>query len=316
MGGIWGVVTHPKVRRKGYSRKLLTSLLKTIRESGKMVSCLYPFRESFYERLGYTTFPLPRKIQFSSSTLAPLLKTNLEGNVDIRLIDDGYEEYRNFLEEVRLATHGMALFDYGDRPRTQENKYWLALAKNNNEVIGMIVYNLKGDQVADLLLNAPFFYYKNGQGKYLLLEWLARHIDQATSVQLWLPAFETPETWLSDLTIHSESVTRAPMGRILDITGISGMSIGPGSFSAEIVDDFCPWNQGIWRFEAQDGNLQVTSTQKADCRITIQALSALVYGTHNPEDFKYRNWGNPPLETIKTMKIMFPRMLPHLHEFF
>lgn len=74
MGGIWGAVTHPAVRRKGYSRRVLAHLLAAIREDGRPLSCLYPFRESFYERLGYATFPLPRIAKFSPSALLPLAK--------------------------------------------------------------------------------------------------------------------------------------------------------------------------------------------------------------------------------------------------
>jgi len=39
--------------------------------------CLYPFRESFYERLGYVTFPQPRTARFSPQALLPLLKVKL-----------------------------------------------------------------------------------------------------------------------------------------------------------------------------------------------------------------------------------------------
>lgn len=61
MGGIWGVATRPEARRQGYCRRVLTELLTAVRDSGAVFTTLYPFRESFYERLGYTTFPCPSK---------------------------------------------------------------------------------------------------------------------------------------------------------------------------------------------------------------------------------------------------------------
>jgi hypothetical protein len=54
----------------------------------------------------------------------------------------------------------------------------------------------------------------------------------------------------------------------------------------------------------------------ADCNLTIQALAALVYGTHDPEDFAIRGWGNPSPEVQAVMREMFPPMQPHLHEYF
>lgn len=50
MGGIWGVATHPAARRKGYCRTLMTRLLEAMHQSGRPLSGLYPFRESFYSR--------------------------------------------------------------------------------------------------------------------------------------------------------------------------------------------------------------------------------------------------------------------------
>jgi hypothetical protein len=50
----------------------------------------------------------------------------------------------------------------------------------------------------------------------LLLDWIARHIDQADRAELWLPPYEHPETWLADMQVRIESQERAPMSRILD----------------------------------------------------------------------------------------------------
>ena len=61
------------------------------------------------------------------------------------------------------------------------------------------------------------------QGKYLLLAWIARHIDQANQVEITLPPFELPETWLADLAITTQSAWRSPMGRVVDVAQIGGI---------------------------------------------------------------------------------------------
>jgi hypothetical protein len=58
--------------------------------------------------------------------------------------------------------------------------------------------------------------------------------------------------------------------------------------------------------------LHVSEGGKADCKITIQALSALIYGSHDPNDFQWRRWGNPSPETIATLQSLFPMMRPYL----
>jgi GNAT superfamily N-acetyltransferase len=316
MGGIWGVATRPAARRKGYSRRLLSRLLAAVREEGRVLSCLYPFRESFYQRLGYVTFPQTRTAKLTPSALLPLLKKDLGGQVELVLIGDGYDVYRDYLRKLRERTHGMALFDAEQKASAQRNNFWLALAKVEGEVVGLMLYDLKGKSVAEFNFRAVHFYYDTSQGRYLLLEWIARHVDQASQVEVWLPPFELPETWLADLQVSTAPAFRAPMGRVLDVARIGGMHTGPGRFAARITDPLCPWNGGLWQFETLEGTLQVSAADRADCDLSIQALAALIYGTHDPGDFVIRGWGNPAPGVQDTMRGMFPPRLPYLHEHF
>ena len=79
MGGFADVSTHPKARRKGFVRQLMRYAYEQLREDGRVVSSLYPFRESFYQRLGYVTFPQSRQAIFNAADLHPLFKIELEG---------------------------------------------------------------------------------------------------------------------------------------------------------------------------------------------------------------------------------------------
>jgi predicted acetyltransferase len=317
--GIWGVVTDPAARRKGHCRRLMASLLAAHRDDGRPLSCLYPFRESFYERLGYVTFPLPRTAKLAPSALLPLLKEDLGGEIELLLIGDGYDTYRDYVRRLQQRTHGLAFFVHGQKEQAQKhNRSWVALAKVDGELVGLMLYDLHGKDVGEFTLRAHRFYYDTGQAKYLLLQWIARHVDQASEVELWLPPFEQPETWLADLQVTTTSQKRAPMGRVVDVANIDGMQTGPGHFVARINDPLCPWNEAAWQFETVDGVLQVSraDAEQIDCDLTIQALTALVYGTHDPDDFANRGWGNPPPETQSTMRAMFPPRQPFLHEYF
>ena len=316
MGGIFSVASHPVARRKGYARDVMRYALASLHEKGYAFTCLYPFRESFYERLGYATFPQIRIAKFAPAALLPLLKISLDGEVEHQLIKDGFEHYRDYSHKLRKRIHGMAMFDESDRESGYHKNYWLALAKASGDVVGMMVYQIKGEWPDGLTFNALRFHYTTSLGKYLLLEWIARHIDQVSHVEIRLPPFERPETWFADLQIKTEPPRLNPMGRILDVSQISGMHTGPGQFSARIIDPFCPWNESLWQFKTQDGILQVTPAQEADCELTIQALSTLVYGTHDPADFPFRGWGNPSEEVQRSMLSMFPAAQPYLHEYF
>jgi predicted acetyltransferase len=317
VSGVWGVTTHPAARRKGYCRRLMGALLAANREAGQPLSCLYPFRESFYERLGYATFPRPRTARLNPAALAPLLKQELGGTVEMMLIGDGYDTYREYVQRLQARVHGLGLFIHGDKARAQmQNRSWLALARAGGEVAGLLLYDLKGEEPTQLTLRAHRFYYDTSQAKYMLLQWIARHVDQAREVEIWLPPYEQPEIWLADIRIRTESQARAPMGRVVDVAGLGGMETGPGRFAARISDPLCPWNEGAWQFETAEGTLHVTRAAEADCGLSIQALAALVYGIHDAGDFQFRGWGDPPASVQATMRSVFPPRIPYLHEYF
>ncbi len=317
MGGVWGVAAHPAARRQGCTRQALIRLLQAIHEENRPVSCLYPFRESFYERLGYVTWPQPRQVKFSPANLQPLVKKNLGGEIEWMLIGDGLDAYRDYVYRMQQRTHGMSVFDYANKAQVQKrNSSWLALARVNGSIAGLLVYELKGDEITQFTLRANRFYYDHSQARYLLLQWIAQHIDQAQEVEIWLPPAERPETWLPDLKITSGPIFHAPMSRIVHVAGIQGIQAGTGRFTARINDPICPWNEGVWEFSGNDGILEVRRGDVADCDLEIQGLTALVYGLNDPEDFIFRGWGSPPPQTCAVMRAMFPPTLPYMHEFF
>lgn len=316
MGGFADVSTHPKARRKGYSRQLIQYAFEQLKNDGRVVSSLYPFRESFYERLGYATFPQSRKAIFETANLAPLLQQDLGGEVEMVLSGEGYDAYHAFVQQMLPGVHGMAMFEDPQKESASSNRTWLVLVRNRDDLVGVMEYSTKGDEMMNYTLQVRRFYYKTSQGKYLLLAWLARHIDQATKAELWLPVYEQPNTWFLDIRPKLEPIFVAPMGRVLDIAGIGGMAVGPGSFTAQITDPYCPWNNSTWKFEGVNGTLEVTPTSNAECSLSIQGLSALVYGVNDPADFAIRGWGNPSSELISIMQAMFPPQLPYLHEYY
>jgi len=314
--GVWGVSTSPARRRNGYCRQTMASLLAAERESGKIFSNLYPFRESFYERMGYVSFPLTKIARFTTSSLDPLLKLNSEGEIELQLISEAYSTYRQFLTERQQSWHGMAFFDFPDQAAANRNQFWAALARFNGQIEGLMLYRIQGEEVTKFNFSAVRFYYRTSRARYLMLNWIAQHVDQADRVELWLAADEFPESWLVDLQVKVESAIRPAMNRVLDVENINGMYVGEGSFSAKIIDPLCPWNEASWLFEGREGSLKVMKTLETDCKLTIEGLTALVAGTHDPQDFPLRGWGDPDPALQAIQSQMFPRLCPYMHEMF
>ena len=72
----------------------------------------------------------------------------------------------------------------------------------------------------------------------------------------------------------------------------------------------------MWRFAAEGGQLVVTPGGTPEGALTIQGLSALVYGTHDPGMFGIRGWGEITPALADRLRALFPAVLPYLHEEF
>ena len=314
--GVWGVSTLPSARRKGYCRQTIASLLEVERDSGKVLSNLYPFRESFYQNQGYVAYPLTKIVKFSPANLAPLLDLETGGQLELQLIGPGFQVYRDYLAAMRLGTHGMAFFDYGDQSMADRNRLWLAAARFEGELEGLMLYRLTGEEPTKFNFISVRFYYQTSRARYLFLNWIARHIDQAEQAELWLSPAEFPETWLADFQVKLEAAIRPAMTRVLDVEKIGGMQAGEGNFTARILDPLCPWNEGCWQFRSEGGVLQVARAAAAESVLSIQGLSALVAGTVDPADLTLRGWGDPGPALQAAQRSLFPPRIPYMHEVF
>jgi predicted acetyltransferase len=254
--------------------------------------------------------------RLETQSLSPLLKMGLEGEVKLQYVGEAYDSYREYLVEMRLSQHGMALFDYGDLGRIKQNLFWVATAEIDGRIEGLMMYRILGEEVTKYNFMAGRFYYQTSRARYLLLNWIARHIDQANWAEIWLSQDEYPETWMADMQVKIEASIRPAMSRVLDIEQISGMEAGQGNFSAKVIDPLCPWNEGAWRFESDQGKLRVQKSSTSDCELTIQGLTALISGIHEPQDIPLRGWGNPDASVQAIQREMFPRMNPFMHEMF
>lgn len=313
MAGVAGVTSHPTTRRQGYVKRLMVNLFKEINDAGMPVSMLYPFRESFYERLGYTLFTQIKGITFKPSDMKPLISLDFAGSIELVNQKEGWAIGRDVLKNYQTRTHGLGLFSdkaldhlYG------HDKAWLAIARDDSgEVIGTMAYKITGFQET---FEVQHFFVSNSQARYLLLQFIARHIDQVQEVKFKrLPATERPETWFSDLNIKANpDIWITPMGRVINARGLNGLTVGEGHLTLQLTDSFCEWNNGVFTFASENGQLVVTEGGTPDCDLTINALSALIYGTHNPQDFQWRGWGKPTATTIEKMLKLFPMQLPYL----
>jgi len=318
MMGVSGVATHPAARRRGHIRTLLTQLHETMRDAGHVVSTLYPFRPSFYERFGYVGFPMPRRIRLFPDGLDRLLRADaIPGEVTLHRIGEALDEFRQALEHLLLERHGFSLYspEAMARYRSKDDR-WVALARHDGEVVGVLLYRSHGlgkdFEGHQLLTRGPL-------GRMLLLRWLARHHDQHAAFTLELPPDERPDLWYVDIRYTDETkvagpLHSAPMGRVLSVPGLAGLRVGAARATVEVVDD--PFVAGTWTFDGSTGSLEVRSGGTPTATLTSHGLAALVYGVLDPTEIHLRGYGTMDAATAQTLRTLFPAATPYLYASF
>lgn len=321
-GGIGGVASLPNGRRGGMVRALMERSFRYMREDGQAVSGLYPFRESFYQRLGYAGWVRPLWAKVNPADLHPLLRIERGGNLKWAQIADIWDEWSAFLRVAQGTVHGFTISDAprGDVPKLR-NSRWVVLVEENGQLTGGMTYRITGYTGSMVI---PVFLPLTVSARYALLEWVARHVDQVKEARIQLMPGSWPELWMHDVEAHAcshdEEAWAAPMGRIISIDGLSGIGSGDGEITLEIVDEQCPWNAGTWTFRGSGGELDVVKGGNATATLPIQALSSLVFnGTgpgSEPETFRYRGWGDVDATTADTLRALFPPALPYIYDQF
>lgn len=315
MAGVANVATLPQARRRGYARALVTGLLDRMRDSGHAVSTLYPFRPSFYERLGFTGLPATRTVTFPLEALAGLLRADLPGEVTLTSAADGYAAYQALSERVLSQRHGFAVLPGARAVRLRDSgDRWIAVARAGGEPVAALAYRISGYggvlTAADLLAVSPL-------GRALLLQFLARHIGQVTQAEIWVSPDELPELWATDLA----AVTRAeisfpgapaPMARVLSLPSLAGLRAGPQAVTVEVAGD--RYLAGRYLLDGRSGALEVTGAGAgpAEATLTAAGLSALVYGVLDPEDVAVRGLGDLGADPAAKLRTLFPRQVPYL----
>ncbi|MFN2303549.1 MAG: enhanced intracellular survival protein Eis [Anaerolineales bacterium] len=313
MGGVADVSTHPSARRKGFARRLMHHLFNFFHEKGNAVSCLYPFKESFYERMGYVTLQQTKLVSFNPACLKPIIDQSVPGFVNLVSFREGYNAYLSYLKVLQEMSHGMALFSIPFTELAQKREAWLAFAHQNDQIIGMMNYRLSGEEMHQTLW-ANDFLFSNAQGKYLLLDWIAKHIDQVEKVDLTIKPELHGEILYTDLSPTFQGRFMAPMARVIGLAALEGLPVGQGEMSIRISDPDCQWNNGDWRFSCDKGSLMIQKDHhQPEFTLTIQGLTALIYGVYDPDEFIFRAWGDPdPIQQNK-LRIMFPPIIPFLY---
>jgi len=298
MGGISGVATYPEHRRRGHVRRLIKAAFKDMREQGMPVSMLLPFKESFYAKFGYVKANLHMRVKAPLRTLNYVMERRVEGGWEFERMRavEAKETFMSFVMEVAPSLQGIVLVpNMTDAEWKRRNKDYLAVfVKRNGRIEAAAIYKMKGFWGPESEISVREIYWKSIEARTKLLNFFARHVDQVAHIIVDSPYGARFQHWFTDLLTPFEIKAWMPwMVRVIDVKGaIEELPAGEeGSVTVEVFDSYCDWNNGTFTIRAEEGKLQTDRGKGSpSVKMTSEAISSLVYGTHTLEEIEYEGW--------------------------
>jgi predicted acetyltransferase len=317
-GGVASIGTYPQARHRGYVSALMKECFNIMRDKQVGLSILMPFKDSFYERYGYTIANSKLMVKTPIKSLSHyqhILKAN-EWVYDLIRAKDGKLLYLNFIKGIAPDIHGYCIFEgITDGEWLKANRDGLIVTvKHQGELLALAKYNKKSySEGNEIIVNDMF--WKSFQARDRLFSYFSQHIDQVAYITLPVPLGVNISGWIKDTMegLKVEMPGNPWMVRVCDFEkAVSGITCPISGVDVNILvkDPHCEWNNGLFKLTGDGNMLNVRRIESGSADVTVHAkgLSAMVYGTLPLEDIVHRGWMLIETPTVKpVLAEVFPQ---------
>lgn len=283
MAGIGYVASYPENRGHGDITKIMTEVLQDLHHNDVALSNLAPWSETFYRQYGYEN-AIYQKIYDINPAMLRYFKAVKKGRIlrgrwsDKNLQKLVIDLYRNQIKS-------------GDERNTviREKWWWDRFVTYYPGRYTAVYINEKGQaeaymfyRIIDNTFKAEEFFFISQKSAQALLSFIGSHISSCEHFCIVMPEESGLEEYFPDqegITITTRSYM---MSRIIDFTKIIAcMKIsGSPSFNLKVIDDKnCPWNNGTWKVNLNNGNASCVKTaENADFSASITDWTKVLVG--------------------------------------
>jgi len=275
--GITMVGSKPEFRNRGIIRELMIKIFKDMNENNIPISVLYPFKHSFYERLGYKQVDESIFYEFNISDIL-YKETDYSMKEVVRINDD----IRSVYDRVILN------FDYiTKRPEF----LWIYLYKDNykficyhrNQPVGYAIIKfpkteprwLKHPDKTILILET---FWLDHVAKQTIFNFLWSHRDQRKYIAVGLPKSENIIDLLKTPRIKSRDISDLSQLRIIDVKAVlENLKYPLQDFTIrfQIFDELCPWNNGFFTLTSEENEINVIFSESLEMPVDVKIDNCL-----------------------------------------
>ncbi|RJQ04068.1 MAG: GNAT family N-acetyltransferase [Bacillota bacterium] len=286
-GGIGAVASHPDTRRQGHAFALLKDTLKRMKDSGRVISNLFPFSYAFYRRLGWEhvgdqvhyelkfgDLPLWRTSGIAAAGRTKTVSVCEYGQKEqvddgaIAALDAVYRKwashYNGMLERTESQWRRNVLRPY----RKGYSKYATVWEDPSGLPAGYVVYNVPAFTEPDHDIIVRELAATSGAAYRAILGFLKNQEAQFPGIKVDLPPPDPLLVYLANPQVKRE-LKATFMARLVDVPrALEATACPPPGLNGTVIlsvdDPVCDWNKGDWLLAANDGRLTVSRVADAN----------------------------------------------------
>lgn len=289
--GVTMVGVKPSHRRRGINTAMMRRLLDQARERGEPLAALFASEAPIYGRFGFGVATLHGSIDIETFGSAFVPDHRPSGRVRMRSLEQAMPAMLAIYERAREGRAGAielderrmryALHDHGEEARLPR---FVAAHETDGEPDAYAVYKVKHDWPKGIPSNELMLYdlQATTPQAYADMWRFVLDVDLIRRVTAWhRPADEPLLHLLADPRRLRLTLRDGLWVRLVDVPGALGARgyAAPGRLVLEVRDPFCPWNEGRFALEADEGGARCLRTQEEpELALEVDALAASYLG--------------------------------------
>lgn len=301
VAGLGTVAISPSHRRRGLAGELVTRGLRAARERGAVGSALYPFRVSFYARLGYGLAGHALQYRISPDCIPDAPERS---RVELAETDAARAEVREMYEAWAASQTGQlarpeALWE---RMLAPGERALAVFRGESGRVEGYALALYRVDlPPQERYLEVEEIAWRTPEARRGLFAWLGSLGDQWRQLLVRVLPSHHLGAWLTEprlpqgsapawgLWFPSATLLAGPMFRVLDLEGAwRQRAVAPEAsltLGLEVSDPTVSENAGSWRLRLEGGRVEVErggGRTDLDLRLDVSTLSRLFVSALSP----------------------------------
>lgn len=326
MAGMTKVACRPEYRRQSYMTKLFQFVFKKIHEQKFLVSTLYPFDYSFYEKVGYG--------QADSTCIYTIKSVDIiqrpsHNRKIVEDFDSNYKRCQPLYEQLSTQVDGLV-----KRPANiwknlvdwtwKKHGFQFICMDSQERDVGYLLlrFERKTQENPFSFLGVREIVYFDPETKQAFLNFLANHDSQRKYIKL-APFDRNILPFLKSPRMKENRVIANSMFRIMNVEQLLPQLKYPKNIQEQITVELedpasqCPWNNGIFTLEVSEGKC-IVSTQSSpnNLRMGIKTFSQIVIGFHTPDELAEAGQIEGSTQSLAVLDRIFPKQITALRDYF